>query len=240
MKAAIALFLLSEVVCFSASGQGIPMFGGKQSIGVTASYSPTSSHILIGTSEQRRTFTAGVEYTRRLWEGKRARLDYSGEFSPFYRESDPTMVATETTIAGYPYVTPITPVRVIAVSHISLGDSCVSICYPIYPVYGSDETTYAVSISPLGARLVFRPRRRVQPTFETNLGAVISTRDIPIDNSSLFNYQFTFGPGVQMFALRNTAVRMEYVFRHISNAGTGTMNPGIDQGVFRLTLSRYR
>lgn len=237
MKAAIALSLVFEAVCFSALGQDIQKFGDKQSLGLTASYSPTSSHILIGTSARRKTFTAGVEYTRRLWEGGYARLDYSGEFSPFFRESDPTMVGTESTLLGY---TPMTPERVIQLSRASLGNVCAGSCTPIYPVYGNDETTYAASISPLGARVVFRLRRRVQPTFETNLGAMISTRDIPVDNSSLFNYQFTFGPGVQMFATRNTAVRLEYVYRHISNAGMGTMNPGIDQGVFRLALSRYR
>jgi hypothetical protein len=229
-------------ICLVASGQEIPQFGAKQSLGVTASYSPTSGHILIGISQQRRTITAGVEYTRRLLEGQHARLDYSGEFSPFYRESDPTMVATEVTLFGITNVTPVTPQRVIWVGHASLGAICGGgdSCSYIYPVYGHDETTYGVSVSPLGARVVLRPFRRIQPTFAANLGAVISTRDLPIDQSALFNYQFTFGPGVQVFASRSAAMRLEYVYRHISNAGVGATNPGIDQGVFRLTLSRYR
>jgi len=150
------------------------------------------------------------------------------------------MVATETTLLGYTVVTPVTPQRVISVSHTPIGGECVSTCAPIYPVYGKDEITYAVTVSPIGARAIFLPRHRVQPTFATNLGVVISSRDIPADNSALFNYQFSFGPGVQVFASRNTAVRLEYVYRHISNANMGTINPGIDQGVFQLTLSRYR
>jgi opacity protein-like surface antigen len=149
-------------------------------------------------------------------------------------------VATEWTNAGQTFVTPVTPERVIAVNHASLGNICAGACSPIYPVYGRDETTYAASISPLGVRAILLSRRRVQPTFESDLGVVISSRDIPVDSSSQFNYQFSFGPGVQFFFSQRTAVRLEYVFRHISNANAGAINPGIDQGVFRLTLSRYR
>jgi opacity protein-like surface antigen len=240
-KAMFAVALAGMVICLPASGQESGRaFGNKVSIGAEASYSPTSGHILIGISERRRTFTAGVEYTRRLWEGGSLRLDYKGEFSPLYRERDPVMVAEETTFDGQTQVFPIKPERVIAVDHNSLGDICSATCSPIYPVYGHDETTYAAAISPLGARAILLPRRRVQPTLEADLGVVISSRDIPVDSSANFNYQFSFGPGVQLFVSRNTAVRLEYVFRHISNADSGAINPGIDQGVFRLALSRYR
>jgi len=240
MKAAIALLLVFEAVCFSALGQDIPKFGGKQSLGLTASYSTTSSHILIGVSEQRKTFTAGVEYTRRLWESGWARLDYRGEFNPFFRESDPVMVGYKTTISGN--TIPISSQRVIEVSHVALLCDIIEpiTCNSIYPVYGPDEATYAAAVSPIGERAVILPRRRLQPTFGMDIGVVISSRDIPVDSSAHLNYQFSFGPGVQAFVSRSKAVRLEYVYRHISNANSGTLNPGIDQGVFRLTLSRYR
>jgi hypothetical protein len=237
MKAAFVVSLVSCALCLSVAGQESQNFEGKQSLGITASYSPTSSHILIGRAQQRRTFTAGVEYTRRLWEGAGVRLDYSGEFSPFFRESDPTIVGTESTFTGY---TPMTPERTISVGHNAIGNECSATCDSIYPVYGRDETTYGAAIAPLGARAVFLAHRRLQPTFASNFGVILSTRDIPVDNTTLLNYQFSFGPGVQVFAARHAAVRLEYVYRHISNANLGTINPGIDQGVFRLTLSRYR
>lgn len=240
MKTVFVLLLAGATLCRPASGQGTSPFGAKQSFGITAGYSPTSEHILIGISEQRRTVTAGVEFTDRLWEGARARLDYSGEFSPLFRESDPTIVALESELSGQTVIAPITPKRSISVSHASLGSVCSGTCAPIYPVYGHDETTYAAAISPVGARAVFLPRRRVQPTFASNAGFVVSSRDIPVDSSAQLNYQFSLGPGVQVFASRESAVRLEYVYRHLSNANTGTINPGIDQGVFRLTLTRYR
>jgi hypothetical protein len=242
MKVVFGLLALLLTVCVSASGQEGLAFGSIQSLGATSSYSPTSGHILIGLAQQRHTFEAGFEYTHRLLGSDHARLDYSGEFNPLFRESDPTAVATEYTINGQTVVTPITPTRVVYATHASIGGVCGGgpTCSYIYPVFGQDETTYAASIAPLGARAIFLPRRRIQPTFETNLGVILSTRDIPVDGATLFNYQFTFGPGVQVFATRRTAVRLEYVYRHISNANSGTVNPGIDQGVFRLTLSRYR
>ncbi|MGD0832090.1 MAG: acyloxyacyl hydrolase [Terracidiphilus sp.] len=240
MKALFCLFIVCSAVCITASGQESPIFGGRQSLGVTAGYSPTSGHILIGLAERRRTFTAGFEYTRRFWQSRRVRLDYNGEFSPIFRESDPTLVGEETNINGNILLTPMTPKRVIAVDNNPLGNECSDTCSPIYPVYGHDETTFAAAISPIGARVALFQRNKIQPTFEANTGIVISSRDIPVDNSSLFNYQFTFGPGAQIFASRRTAVRLEYIYRHISNADSGAINPGIDQRVFKLTISRFR
>lgn len=241
MKAVFFLFVLVSISSQSASGQESLVFGGSQSFGASSSYSPTSGHILIGVAQKRRTFEAGFEYTHRLLEGDHARLDYLGEFNPLFRESDPTVVATEYALGNQEIVTPVNPTRVVYVIRSSLGGVCGygPTCSYIYPVFGKDETTYAASIAPIGARAILLPKRRIQPTFETNLGVIFSSRDIPVDGATQFNYQFSFGPGVQVFATRKAAVRLEYVYRHISNADSGTVNPGIDQGVFRLTLSRY-
>lgn len=239
-RAAAVIVITGLAACFAANGQAPGQPDGRQSFGVISSYSPSSSHILIGNSQQRRTFTLGVEYARRVWGGEWGRIDYSGEFSPLFRESDPTLVAAETVLAGSTVITPLTPTRVITVSHAPIGSSCVSTCSPIYPVYGHDEQTYAEEISPIGARVVLRPHHWLQPTFGAGLGVVLSFRDIPVDGAAQFNYEFFFGPGIQISQTERGAFRLEYIYRHISNANTGNLNPGIDQGVFRLTLSRYR
>jgi opacity protein-like surface antigen len=240
MKAVFCILLVWLALCLTASGQGSPAFGGKQSLGLTVGYAPTSGHYLIGIADGRRTFTAGVEYTRRIWEDKGLRFDYRAEFNPLFRESDPTEVATEITVNGSTTVTPVTPTRVIFDDNAQIGNVCVDICIPFYAVLGKNEKTYAVALTPIGARAVFFPRWRIQPTFEANGGFVVSSRDLPVDYTSQFNFQFTLGPGVQVFASRNTAVRLEYVYRHISNAFMSANDPGIDQGVFRLTISRYK
>jgi hypothetical protein len=109
---------------------------------------------------------------------------------------------------------------------------------PIYAYYGR-QNTYAAALSPLGARVSGFPRSRLQPSFALDLGFVVSSRDLPVDLADQFNYMFSFGPGVQVFSSARSSVRLEYIYRHISNAHQGYQNPGVDQGVIRLTLSRY-
>ena len=84
------------------------------------------------------------------------------------------------------------------------------------------------------------PNSRIQPSFALDLGFVVSARNIPMDEADQFNYMFALGPGVQFFASRQTSWRVEYIYRHVSNAGAGNQNPGIDQGVVRVTLSLHR
>ena len=215
--------------------------GGVESFGVSSTWSPDSSHILIGLSEQRRTWTLGVEYTHRLGSGKRFRFDYEGSLQPLYEESDPTEIGTITTIAGRTFITPQAPVRVIFEDRGPVGFiiGAGPAPLPIYAYYGR-QNTYAAALSPLGARVSGFPRSRLQPSFALDLGFVVSSRDLPVDLADQFNYMFSFGPGVQVFASPRSSMRLEYIYRHISNAHQGYQNPGVDQGVVRLTISRHR
>jgi hypothetical protein len=216
-------------------------FGGAQSLGITSSYSPDSSHILIGESQQRRTWTVGVEYTHILLRTRRVRWDYEASVLPFYQESDPTVVGIQYTIAGTTFTTPQTPTRVTTVNHGPIGyvTEPRGLSAPIYALFGR-QSTNGGALAPLGARATLFQHRRIQPSFSLDLGFVVATRDLPIDNSDQFNYMFSFGPGIQVFANPLSSVRLEYIYRHISNAGQGNVNPGVDQGSFRLTLIRSR
>jgi len=245
LRKAVLVSITIGFVCLSgwsvaARGQEPGGFGGVESVGITSSYSPDSSHILIGEAEQRRTWTAGVEFTHRLGTGTKTRWDYEASFLPFYQESDPTAIGTEITIAGHTYISPQPAVRVTTVQRGPIGYvTADGTTTPVYALYGR-KTTNGGSLSPLGARATWFQRSRIQPSFSLDLGFVLAARDIPVDNAYKFNFLFSFGPGVQVFATSRSSVRLEYVFRHISNAGLGDVNPGVDQGVFRLTLSRYR
>jgi hypothetical protein len=92
----LSILLFSVLLMFgTAWGQNdASAFKSRQSVGVSASYSPTSSHVLIGKAEERQIWTSGVEYTMRMFEGNSLRIDYRAEVSPFFRETDPTAVAT--------------------------------------------------------------------------------------------------------------------------------------------------
>ncbi len=217
------------------------MLGGVQSFGFSSTFANDSSHILIGESEQRRIWTLGAEYTRRLHQSPLFRLDYEGSLTPLFEESDPTVIGTTFTFAGQVFNTPLTPVRVIAVAHGPVGMAATGLTTsaPLYAIFGR-QNTYAAAVSPLGVRFSALPHWRVQPSFAVDLGFVVSARDIPVDQAAQFNYMFALGPGIQFFTDKRTSYRFEYLYRHVSNAGQGDQNPGIDQGVIRVTVSLRR
>ena len=203
--------------------------GKSQYIGVTATYAPNSSHILIGDAEKRRIWTAGIVYDRSLWRDGSIRLDYEAGIDPFFQERDPTLIAICIGGSASAGCSPVNPQRVITVSKGSNSS--------VFYDYGA-QYSYGGSATPLGVRVSAGTSRRIQPTFSINTGFILSGRDLPVDNSASFNYLFSFGPGFQVNLERHMAVRVEYLYRHISNAGSGNLNPGIDQGVFRLSVLR--
>ena len=236
---------IAALLCLA--GWGAPVWGqeaggvgGVQSYGFSTSYSNSSSHILIGETNQRRIWTLGAEYTHLLHLGARYRLDYEGSVMPLFEETDPTLTGTFYTNGGQNIYSTQKPVRLVAITHEPVGyvQTTPGGAYiPLYATYGRQDT-YAAAFTPLGARISAMPRWRVQPSFAVELGFVVSARDIPMDDADQFNFMFLFGPGVQFYTSPQASLRVEYFYRHVSNAGLGDVNPGIDQGVFRLTVSR--
>jgi opacity protein-like surface antigen len=236
--------ILGALVCLTSpvwSQESGSSFGGVQSFGFTASYSPDSSHILIGDAGQRRIWTAGAGYAHLLHRQRRFRLDYEASLMPFFLESDPTVTGTYFTSDGVTFSMPQSPERVVRVVHGPVGSVVTGsgASVPLYANFGR-ESSYAVAVAPLGARISALPHSRIQPTFAIDLGFVVSSVDLPVFDSSRFNFTFAMGPGIQYFVTARDSVRLEYVYRHTSNAGLGDQNPGLDQGVIRLTLSRHR
>jgi hypothetical protein len=246
LRKAALVSIFAGFVCLSGLGNPVRGqepggFGGVWSYGVSGTYSPDSSHILIGNSEQRQIWTLGAEYSHALRQGPRFRFDYEASVMPVWEERDPTVTGTEFFVSGQEIVTPQTPVRVVNITHLPVGNILTGngSFAPVYALFGT-ENTYAAAITPLGARVSAMPRWRVQPTFAIDLGFVFSSRDIPIDDATQFNFSLAMGPGIQFYSDAHTSWRVEYVYRHASNAGQGDQNPGIDQGVVRVTVSRHR
>jgi len=214
--------------------------GGADRFGFSATWSPDSSHIVIGLSQQRRIWTLGVEYAHRLNSSARVRFDYEASLLPLFEETDPTVIGTTVTIGGQTFNTSQPPVRTVTVDHGPVGTATEGeLSAPIYAVFGRQDT-YAWSLAPLGIRASLFPRRHIQPSLALDSGFVVSHRDIPVDDTDRLNYMFAFGPAVELFVNPKTSWRLEYMYRHLSNAGQGALNPGIDQGVVRVTLNLYR
>jgi hypothetical protein len=240
-KAAIATVFagFASLGCPFLHGQESFKLDATQSFGFSSTYSANSSHILIGDAEQRRIWTLGMEYTHILSHGPRFRLDYEGSLMPLYEETDPTVSGTTFTLGGQTFVNPVPTTRVIYAVRGPVGSLITpgGFTAPIYAITGRQDT-YAAAVAPFGVRVSAFQRWRVQPTCALDLGFVVSHSDIPIDQASQFNFMFSFGPGVQLFTSRDASLRLEYIYRHTSNAGLGNQNPGVDQGVTRVTLSR--
>ena len=204
-------------------------------------FQPTSSSALIGTAEQRRISSASVQYGRVLVARPGFSLAYEGFVTPLFQERDPTLIGYTVTQFGSTEKQFIPPQRVVAEDHRPIG-YVVSGSGPASPIYGlyGTETHYAFEASPIGFRFNTPLFRRTQLTLGTSGGVIFSPQDLIVDQASKVNYSGTFGGGVEFAYQPKRAVRLEYVLRHISNGNTGYLNPGIDAGVFRVTLLRSR
>ena len=233
--------LLALPLLFFTPAGAAQELSGKQSIGVRFDFQPTSSNALIGTAEERRIVSASVQYGRVLLARPRFSLAYEGSVTPLFQERDPTLIGYTVTQFGSTQKQFIPPQRVVAEDHRPIGyvNSSSGPATPIYGLYGT-ETHYAFEASPIGFRFNTPLFRRAQLTLGTSGGVIFSPQDLIVDQASKVNYSGTFGGGVEFAYQPRRAVRLEYVLRHISNGNTGYLNPGIDAGVFRVTLLRSR
>ncbi len=102
---------------------------------------------------------------------------------------------------------------------------------------GSNKTVYGAGITPLGAQCNFLRTRKVQPFLSANGGLLYFTDQVPVVNSSQFNFTFSFGAGVQIFRGNRNALTLGYRYHHISNDETAPRNPGVDSNLFYVGYS---
>ena len=208
-------------------------------------YSPGSSHIILGDSSEREFVTLGAGFTQRLLQNHVLRLDYRAEVRPLMVESDPVLTgwffnnnlppASPLPQSGYfriPHETPVLST--------GMKGSYNTFTYN-GQIYYTDLTytygrrwTYVGGLSPAGLEAKFLPRSRMQPVLTLMTGFAVSRRDIPVFDSSAFNFTFSFGAGFDFFQRPRRSMRLEYRIQHLSNAYTGPTNPGIDSQVIHV------
>ncbi len=73
-------------------------------------------------------------------------------------------------------------------------------------------------------------------------GIIASTEPIPENqpNASGLNFLFAFGGGIRWNTGQRRALALGYRFLHISNAGTTSFNPGVDNNVIYVGYSFLR
>jgi hypothetical protein len=94
------------------------------------------------------------------------------------------------------------------------------------------STIYGAGLSPLGFKINFGQQTWIKPFVGASVGFLYFQEDIPVPDSSRFNFTPEIGFGLQFFLTPKRAATIGYKFHHMSNANTGRSNPGMDSHVF--------
>ncbi|MGC2163786.1 MAG: acyloxyacyl hydrolase [Silvibacterium sp.] len=240
----VALFalLLSAPVAFSQAQSSTSGYSRLNAFGIFGEYSNNSSHILLGTAQNRKLLDFGGFYTRRVLLNRVVDGQYMLELRPIMLESDPLWHETLTITAPPPgFTLPSNLAEAPACHPSSQTYSSVSNGVPfsetITITCGQRQWTFGEGFSPLGFKWNFLPRRRIQPVFTTLAGYMFSTKPIPVADAGSWNFTFEFGAGVEFYRSPTRSIRAEYRFHHISNNYTATVNPGIDSQLIQITYA---
>lgn len=102
------------------------------------------------------------------------------------------------------------------------------------------ETVYGGGLDPIGFQFNFRRGHKFQPFANTRGGFLYFTQQVPVIDSSQYNFTFSFGGGVQIFSSARKAFSVGYKYYHLSNGYTGNRNPGVDANLFYAAFSFFK
>lgn len=108
---------------------------------------------------------------------------------------------------------------------------------PVFVVFQPANTAYGVGFDPLGLKWNFQRHGRFSPFLELTGGVLLTTHDVPTNTNSVnFMDQAAFGTHI-LGAKYNVSVELRYM--HISNAGLGNLNPGVNTVQVRVGVGRF-
>jgi hypothetical protein len=108
---------------------------------------------------------------------------------------------------------------------------------PVFFVFQSANTAYGAGFDPLGLKWNFQRHGRFSPYVELTGGVLFTNHNVPdYTNTVNFMDQAAFGTHI-LGAKYNVSVELRYM--HISNAGLGNLNPGLNTVQVRLGLGRF-
>jgi len=99
------------------------------------------------------------------------------------------------------------------------------------------KTVYGVGAAPVGGEVRYRVTHPLALVLRGSAGGVYFSRPIPDPEERRFNFIFDIGAGAELRFSRRMAMTAGYRLNHISNAGRGPVNPGMNSQMLELGLS---
>jgi hypothetical protein len=108
---------------------------------------------------------------------------------------------------------------------------------PLFLAFQPANTAYGAGFDPLGLKWNFQRHGRFSPYVELTGGVLFTNHNVPeYTNTVNFMDQAALGTHI-LGAKYNVSVELRYM--HISNAGLGNLNPGVNTVQVRLGLGRF-
>jgi len=99
------------------------------------------------------------------------------------------------------------------------------------------KTVYGFGVVPVGGEVRFRAARPLAFVLRGSAGGVYFSRPIPDPEERRFNFIFDIGAGAEFRFSQRVAVTAGYRLNHISNAGRGPVNPGMNSQMLELGVN---
>lgn len=109
---------------------------------------------------------------------------------------------------------------------------------PVYLIFQPRGTVYGVGVNPINLKWNFATQGRVHPYIELGGGTLFTTDKVPRRTSKV-NFTPTAAFGTH-FLGQKYPWTIEARYLHISNAGLGDFNPGINTFEVRLGIGKFR
>jgi Lipid A 3-O-deacylase (PagL) len=108
---------------------------------------------------------------------------------------------------------------------------------PVYLIFQPANTAYGWGFNPLGLKWNFERRGRLSPYLELGGGALFSNHSIPTYTNTV-NFTPSAALGTHILGEKyNWSVELRYL--HISSAGLGNYNPGLNTVQVRLGVGKF-
>lgn len=236
----LSALLATAAHSFSQALPATPSYGAVNTFSIFSEYSNDSSHMLLGISQDRHLLNIGASYSRKLFATRFFDFRYMAELRPVVLIGDPitNYLIDQTSPEPAQLTGSVVTVQACHAFQASYSVNSGGVTYAgTQTVTCGRQWTYGQGLSPVGFKLNFLRRRRLQPILVGTGGYIFSTKPVPVADAGSANFTFAVGAGLEFYRSAKQSVRVEYRYNHISNAYSAETNPGIDNGVVQVGWS---